>query len=222
MDSNSTTIERAIEAATHGRYLVAPSKNGSAPLLVGFHGYAEPAETQMARLQASAGCDAWTTIAIQGMHRFYERRTNTVVASWMTRQDRELAMADNAAYVAAVVNTEWTSCRASHGVLYAGFSQGVAMAFRAAARSVLPVLGLIATGGDVPPEIEPAALGRIGQVLLCRGTEDKWYTQAKFDQDQLRLRDAGLAIIPCAFDGGHEWGDAVVAATAAFLKGRRP
>jgi predicted esterase len=213
-------IEHTIQTTTHGRYLVAASAPSS-PLIVGFHGYAESADTQMTRLQAIHGLDAWTAISVQGMHRFYERRTDTVVASWMTRQDRELAIADNVAYVAAIIDAESNAHQAATGVVYAGFSQGVAMAFRAAVTSARPVLGLIAAGGDVPPEIDRSALGRVGHVLLCRGAEDKWYTEATFEHDQARLRDAGVKVTAHAFDGGHEWSDAVVAAAAGFLKDRR-
>ena len=211
-------IERTIQTTTHGRYLVAASP--SAPLLVGFHGYAESADTQMTRLRAIPGVDAWTTICIQGLHRFYERRTDTVVASWMTRQDREVAIADNVAYVAAIIDAEWNAHQVAAGVVYAGFSQGVAMAFRAAIKSARPVLGVIAAGGDVPPEIDAQALARIGHVLLCRGAEDKWYTDPKFAHDQARLGEAGVKVTAHAFDGGHDWSDAVVTAAAGFLKER--
>ena len=44
---------------------------------------------------------SWTRVAIQGLHRFYRGRSRTTVASWMTRQDRELLIADNVAYVDA-------------------------------------------------------------------------------------------------------------------------
>ena len=50
------------------------------------------------------GADRWRLVSIQGLHRFYQRRADEVVASWMTRQDRELAIADNLAYVAAVID----------------------------------------------------------------------------------------------------------------------
>jgi len=220
MDSQMTSAERTIGIATHGRYLVVRANATSAPLLVGFHGYAESADTQLGRLHSIPGCDAWTTVSIQGLHRFYERRTDSVIASWMTRQDRELAIADNTAYVAAVVQREWTSTGAAGGVVYAGFSQGVAMAFRAAVNSVRPVLGLIAVGGDVPPEIEPGALTGIGHVLLCRGARDQWYTDDKFAKDRTRLREAGVSLTALEFDGGHEWGEAVLDASRSFLQGR--
>jgi predicted esterase len=213
-------FERTIQVTTHGRYLVAPAKLASGPLLVGFHGYGEAAETQMARLRAIPGVDAWTTVSIQGLHRFYERRTDSVVASWMTRQDRDLTIADNTAYVSTVVEAEWRAQGASAGVVYAGFSQGVAMAFRAAMKSPRPVLGLIAAGGDVPPEIDGSALGRVVSALLCRGDDDKWYTASKFQQDQIRLLAAGVALTAHAFAGGHEWSEQVVDASARFLDDR--
>ena len=127
-------IERSIAATTHGRYLVVPPA-GAAPagLLVGFHGYAEGAESQLERLRAIPGAERWGLVAIQGLHRFYQRRTNEVIASWMTRQDRDLAIADNLAYVEGVIDAVSREIapltRARHGWCCAAFSQGVAMAF---------------------------------------------------------------------------------------------
>jgi hypothetical protein len=46
----------------------------------------------------------WLLVAVQALHPFYTK-SERVVASWMTREDRELAIADNLAYVAAVVET---------------------------------------------------------------------------------------------------------------------
>src|ERR1700716_1960617 len=103
--NSDPAIERTIAANTHGRYLVVPAAAAApAGLLVGFHGYAEGAEMQLERLRAIPGSDRWRLVAIQGLHRFYQRRTNEVIASWMTRQDRELAIADNLAYVNAVID----------------------------------------------------------------------------------------------------------------------
>ena len=104
-------IERTIATGTHGRYLVVPpAADGPAPVLIGFHGYAEAAETELDRLRAIPGADRWRLVSIQGLHRFYQRRRDEVIASWMTRQDRELAIADNRGYVAAVLDAlerEW-------------------------------------------------------------------------------------------------------------------
>lgn len=209
-------IERAIAAATHGRYLVdVPSTGGPWPLLVGLHGYGEGADAQLERLRATPGVGRWMLVVVQGLHRFYRGRTNDVVASWMTSQDRERAIADNLAYVAAVVEAVSREWKTDGRVVFAGFSQGVAMAFRAAAAAKAD--GVIALGGDVPPELEPAALAGISAVLIARGTRDAWYTGEKYEADVRRLRAAVPAVDAVAFDAGHEWTPEFSRAAADFL-----
>ena len=86
-------IIKTIEARTHGRYLVEPRAAGS-PLLVGFHGHAENAEIMLENLRAIR--DGWSLVSVQALHRFYTKR-GEVVATWMTKQDRELEIANNTA-----------------------------------------------------------------------------------------------------------------------------
>ncbi len=215
-------IERTIPTGTHGRYLVEPpARAGVAPVLIGFHGYAEPAETQLDRMRAIPGAGGWTLVSIQGLHRFYQRRTNEVVAGWMTRQDRELAIADNLAYVAGVMDAVARDWPGAPRVVLAGFSQGVAMMFRAAVAVERPVDGVIAVGGDIPPEIDAVRLGRLHSALVCRGTRDEWYTAVKFDDDLRRLAEAGVALRPLTFDGGHEWTDEVMRTASSFMNDPR-
>jgi len=148
-----------------------------------------------------------------GFHGYAE-----VVASWMTHQDRDLAIADNVGYVSSVVDAVSGEWPGSGPLVFTGFSQGVAMSVRAAAASPRTVDAVVSVGGDVPPELDAAALGRIARVLICRGAADAWYTTAKFDADIGRLRVAGVAVTPLTFDGGHEWSEPVIRAAGAFLQ----
>ncbi|OFW23269.1 MAG: hypothetical protein A3H97_12365 [Acidobacteria bacterium RIFCSPLOWO2_02_FULL_65_29] len=207
-----------IAVSTHGRYLTEAPAADPTGLLIGCHGYGENADIQLERLRSVAGAGAWLLVSIQGLHRFYRSRTDEVVASWMTRQDRECAIADNVAFVSAVVDEVASASRVESPLVFAGFSQGVAMAFRAACGSTRSVGGVIAVGGDVPPEIGRGELARIPIVLLARGERDEWYTAAKWTADQARLRDAGVDVRAVAFDGGHEWHDAVNREAAALLQ----
>src|SRR6059036_125282 len=102
-DGARLAIERTIETITHGRYLISPGSGPDAPLHAGFHGYGETAEDEMNRLRGIPRIDQWTVVSIEGLHQFYRRRTNEVVSSWMTLRNRELAIADNTAYVSSVV-----------------------------------------------------------------------------------------------------------------------
>jgi predicted esterase len=191
-------------------------------MLIGFHGYAEDAEAQLERLRAVPESARWLTVSIQALHPFYRRRTDRVVASWMTRQDREWAIIDNAAYVATSIDAvaaEWPTLPA---VVFAGFSQGVAMAFRAAVHTNRPVAGVVAAGGDIPPELTTSALKGVPAVLLARGTSDDWYTGEKFAADERRLRECSVSVRALEFNGGHEWSTEVIAAASDLLRESYP
>jgi len=191
---------RSVEARVHGRMLV--RTGDPRRLLVGFHGYAESADTHLAELLRIPGAGEWTVVAIQALHRFYNRRTPEVVASWMTGQDRELAIADNLAYVRSAVATLGEHDR----LVFAGFSQGASMAYRAAA--AIPADALIILGGDLPPDvIAQKRVQPLPSVLVGRGERDDWFTAEKLEHDSSFLRTAARDVTTCVFDGGHEWTD---------------
>lgn len=210
---------RSLPALIHGRVLVEgvdePSRRGR--LLVGFHGYGETLEEHFAELERIHGAERWTLASIQGLHRFYRTKTGEVVASWMTKQDRERAILDNLAWVGGVLATLRTEVDAERTVVV-GFSQGVAMAFRAAHRCGAPIDGLIALAGDVPPDVAADRPERLPPVLLGRGTEDEWYSETKMARDLAILEKAGVETGVCVFDGGHVWADPFREAAGRFLE----
>ncbi len=213
--SDAETSVAAIEARTHGRYLVRPPRTaGPSPLLVGFHGYAEAAGDHMQALQTIPGSDAWLLVAVQALHSFYTR-DQRVVASWMTRDDRELAIADNIEYVGRVLARVRADYRTSSTLVFSGFSQGGAMAYRAAVN--YPADGLIVLAADVPPDIVERPAVPLPPILLGRGSKDAWYTGEKLGADRDTLARINARVEVCVFDGGHTWTDAFRTAAAAFL-----
>lgn len=207
-----------IPTLIHGRVLV---QEVASPLavVVGFHGYMENAGIQMARLVTLAGRERWTLISVQGLHRFYRGRTEDVVAGWMTRQDREEMIADNIAYVDAAIEA---AAPAGVPLFTAGFSQGVAMAFRAGVRGRRRAGAIIAVGGDVPPELLIDTSIRFPAVLLARGERDEWYTSAKMEADEVSLRGGAVppSVNALTYPAGHEWTADVSAAAGRFLRAR--
>ena len=216
----SAAAVRTIAATIHGRYLVARADApGSAPLLVGFHGYGENAERHLTELDRIPNSKRWTRVAVQALHRHYSQSRRHVVGSWMTRQDRELAIADNIAYVRDVVGAVRGEYDTTGTLVYCGFSQGVAMAYRAALRVGQACRGIIALAGDVPPELQSAPDAAWPPVLIGRGRLDEWYTREKMDADLAFLEGAGVPATPRVFDGGHEWTDEFRADAGRFLAG---
>ena len=206
----------------HGRYSVRLASGDPAGLLVGCHGYAQSAESFALDLEAIPGVERWLLVSVQGLHRFYTRG-GAVVASWMTSQDRELMIADNTAYlrqVVAQVRAEQAAVLGTSAPLvFLGFSQGVAMAFRAAADHPDDCAGIVALGGDVPPDVR-AATASLPPVLLGRGSTEEWYTEERMRSDVAWLRGIGTDLTLCEYAGGHEWTDPFRSAAAAFLTRR--
>jgi predicted esterase len=159
------------------------------------------------------GAERWTRVAVQALHRVYRGRTPEVVASWMTSQDRDEMIADNIAYVEAVVRA--IAPRAGVAVVHAGFSQGAAMAFRAAVHG--GAAGIISVGGDVPPDVL-AGRDVIPPVFLARGDKDDWYSGAQHERDAEALRARGVSVEPFVYAGGHAWTADVSVAAAAWLE----
>ena len=204
---------RTIATPTHGRYLV-DIPGHSRATLVGFHGYQENAAIHLDALRRIANGREIGLVSVQGLHRFYTRAT-TVVAGWMTSEDRELAIADNTAYVANVLAAVAEEFGITRPLIYVGFSQGVAMAYRAAALVQRPCDGIIALAGDVPPDVAPLAAS-LPKVLLGRGTEDNWYDAAKAAAD-LTILKPSTTVVEHVFEAGHVWDPSFIARAGEFV-----
>ena len=206
-------LPRTIAAQVHGRYLLrVPSAPGPWPALFSFHGYGEDAETNMAALHRIPHVDGWLLVAVQALHPFYTK-SQRIVANWMTSQDRERAITDNIAYVRSVVDAVGREYPITELIVFAGFSQGAAMAYRAAAH--VPSGGLIALAGDLPPDVDPPQ--RLPHVLVCRGLTDDWYTEEKMAKDVGRLGHLAASVETRVLTGGHEWTDAFAETAGEYL-----
>ena len=191
-----------IETTVHGR--VHFENRSAERLLIGFHGYAETAEAHLAELEKIPGIEEWSVAAVQALHPFYSKGGTVIEANWMTSLDRELAIADNINYVRRVL-AELPSART---VVFLGFSQGAAMAARAAIHT--SAAGLIMLAGDVPPDARSLPMPPL---LLARGIRDEWYTEEKLKEDLKYV----VPVTTLQFDGGHEWTDEFRAAAGNFL-----
>ena len=214
----SEILRRTIPATTVGAYLVRVPEGGRpAPWLLGFHGYGENAEACMAELQRIPGTSAFVTVAVQALHRFYHPKHDDVVGSWMTKVDREQAIADNTRYVDGVLAALAAEAPSDGRLVYLGFSQGACMAYRAAARGARPARGVIALGGDLPPELGDDPSVTLPPVLIGRGDRDHVYTEEKLAADLDLLRPRGTVEV-ARFDGGHQWTDDFRKVAGTFLQ----
>jgi predicted esterase len=205
-------------ASVHGRVLVDRATDPIG-VLVGFHGYAQVAEDMLEQLGMIPGAERWTRVSIQALHPFYTRGDSKVVASWMTRQDRELAIADNIAYVESACTSELVHMehKGFSPCVFVGFSQGAAMAYRAALRTSVRGAGIVALAGDIPPDVKDVPSVAWPPVLIGVGDREEWYAGDKLESDLAYLREWSVRHDLVKFSGGHEWTDAFRSAVGEFL-----
>jgi predicted esterase len=205
-----------VPALVHGRVLLEAPAEATA-LVVGFHGYAQTGEDALEFLRPLASGKPWALAAPQALHPFYRPKDQAVVAGWMTRQDRELALADNVAYAARAVGELLARVPSVRKLAFVGFSQGVAMAYRAAARGGHRVDAIVALAGDLPPELRNDGWDARAPVLIGRGSREEWYSEQKLADDLAAFAALGTPVEVCRFDGGHEWAAPMVERARAFL-----
>ena len=209
-----TTHIRTIAARTHGRFLVrAPDVPAPWQTLVGFHGYRENAAMHLTTLESIPGAESWLLVAVQGLHRFY-MKGGDVGASWMTKEDRELAISDNVDYVGHVLDAVGAEFPVAERA-FIGFSQGVAMAFRTAAH--FAARALIVAGADVPPDVLAGTAVPLPPVVYGRGDRDVLYTTEMHSRDVAALERLGVQVDRVTFHGGHELAPEFLAAVGQRL-----
>ena len=226
-DPASSPLVRHAPATVHGRYLVRPpapqpgaTAKAAAPWLIGFHGQAQSAAVMLEPFVQAAPSDHWLVASVQALHPFPVRSTGATGFNWMTREDRELHIATNIEYVNAVCDQLVTEFGAPSLIVFAGFSQGVAMAYRAALAGSRPAAGIIAGCGDVPPEFRDAPDATRQpwpRVLAATGAADDWHTPARLADDVALLAQHAPHVESRVCAGGHEWGAELIAHARAFL-----
>lgn len=188
----------------HGRVGVVGDPATATEAWLIFHGYGMLAQGILHWFEPAERPDR-LLVAPEGLSRFYQERNGmrTVGASWMTREDREQELLDQASYLDLVV-AELIGTIPRLEVH--GFSQGVATAARWVVRGVRPVAKLVCWGGTIPPEIPPAELAGVlrgAPVEMVVGDRDKWVAPELVAADVERLNAGGCPANLHQFDGGH-------------------
>lgn len=211
-------LEKSLPVEVSGHFLLAlPDNEGPWPVLCGFHGYGETAREQLDRLQGIEGAENWLICSLQALHPFYLPRHKEVGASWITREHRDTMIGENLAYVESVLDWLDRHYAIADTVVYAGFSQGAAMACRAAAHRPEDCSGLIIHGNALPEELETDNLAPLPPLFLSRTDRDQVYPESAFEKDLKCCQKAGLDLTPFTCEGTHGWPEALNEPLANFL-----
>jgi predicted esterase len=143
-------------------------------------------------------------IAPEGLHRFYwEKFSGRVVASWMTKEDREIDIQDYINYLDMVYEEVMQSLnKAPVKLMMLGFSQGTSTICRWIAAKKLPVHRLLLWAGSLPADIDFSHFKSF-KIYFFAGDEDEFVKQEQLEETEKQLLSNGLSYEIIRYHGKH-------------------
>jgi len=167
------------------------------------HGYGQLAKDFL-QLFESIDNDSNFLIAPEGLNRFYSRhRTQTVVSTWMTSEDRHNEIKDYITYLDNLyshLNLHHSKAR----IIVLGFSQGVATASRWINATENRVDDFVIYAGEIAKELLTPFSEKIKSLPLIyvTGKSDPLITREEHLKVYEMMKNLKAHILE--FDGGHE------------------
>lgn len=190
-------------------------------LLAVLHGWGQNAPSFLRRFAALKKSNV-VVVAPQAPHQFYlDMETKKVGFSWLTAYDRRTAMQDITAMLDTVLSAVKQEFDMEVEPFLLGFSQGVSIAYRYAILGANPVSGVIACGGDLPPDVAAALPSRTPvPVLLIHGKRDGIVPVSKCEAAAAGLSALGWNHESRIFDGDHDIPGEIVEDLFAWIRKR--
>lgn len=165
-------------------------------------------------------------IAPEALSRYYLsppsaalRPDNPVGAIWMTREDRDAEVADQARYLDLLYGEVFMAIdRDAVRLWVLGFSQGVATVARWLARDTIQADRVVLWAGMIPPELDAKGartLSARAPVTVVVGSSDEFATPKVVAAQEARLRELGVPFTAQRFEGGHDLTDDALLELAA-------
>ncbi len=169
------------------------------------HGYGQSAAGFLDECEPLLS-DGRLLVAPEALSRFYLRSgRGPVGASWMTREERALEIADYLRYLDLLAR-QLPQAGAERRACVLGFSQGAATAWRWASLAETQVDRLILWAGGIPPDLDLAASRerlRSMRIDLVRGTQDEAFDEQASSAVSSSLAEHGIGHGCQLFEGDH-------------------
>lgn len=223
-----TFEQRHITVPKTARYAVMGSFDAElSEVWIVCHGHGQLAARFLSRFTPLERADR-LFVAPEALSRYYLSATNAihgpdtpVGATWMTREDRDAEIADQARYLNLLYEEIFERVdRSSVRFWVLGFSQGVATVSRwlGEARAGISPDRVVLWAGMIPPDLDAdraSALSARAPVTMVVGSRDEFATPKVVAAQEARLRELGVAFTTQYFEGGHDLSDSALLEVAA-------
>lgn len=181
------------------RYFTAGNPTASKVYIL-LHGYGMLANAMIEKLQLEEDTDCFY-IAPEGLSRFYWKGFDgNVVASWMTKEDRQDEINDYIKYLNLLFN-EFDFSNKSINIL--GFSQGVATMSRWLIQTKFKIDKLIFWAGEPPADIDYTLIfNSVKKAYFVYGNLDVFINEIQLEIIKQRLKSVAIEYV--SFEGKHE------------------
>ena len=147
-------------------------------------------------------------VAPEGLSRYYTNHARREVgASWMTREDRLVDIANYVRYLDALYDHVLGTIRRTQvAVTVLGYSQGAATAARWISHGRAIADRLVLWGELLPPDLDlDSAWGKLedARLTFVVGREDVYVDEARLAESEALLLDRDIPFETVRYDGGH-------------------
>ncbi len=201
-------IYQNISFKTQGRYaILGELSSNTKSILFVFHGQGQLSKFFIQKFKALTS-QGFTIIAPEGLHNYYlEGIAGRVGASWMTSENRLVAIANYISFLNNVLQDVKRKSSPSVKLHLLGFSQGTATVSRWVEQSNFNFEQLILWGGALPPDLNKELIfSRMkGKPLLqVVGNNDPYITPEHKKEIDKRIKKYKLSVSINYYKGGHE------------------
>lgn len=193
--------------------------NAETRCLVVLHGWGQNSRSFIRKFDALKQQNI-LVIAPQAPHQFYlDMATRKVGFGWLTAFDRDRGIATAVTALDTILSHVEGKTGAPLKPVLLGFSQGVSMAWRYAVHGGRAAVGVIACGGDLPPDVEEVLSVRSRfPVMLVHGKDDSIVPFSKGEAAEAVLLSLGITPETLFFDGGHDLPEGLLARLPGWME----
>ncbi len=200
-------LQKNIITPKTARYFVSGDlKNEIKTIYFVCHGYGQLAGYFIRNFEILEADDT-LIVAPEGLHRFYwEKFSGRVVASWMTKEDRESDIKDYINYLDLVYREVMEELKNKPlRIIVLGFSQGATTVCRWLNSTKIPVDGLILWAGSIPSDIQLMQdYFATFKTYFVVGNADEFIQEKEVKEYESVLIKMNIPFEIIRYDGKHE------------------
>ena len=176
-------------------------------MIIALHGYGQLVKYFIRKFEAFSS--EYLIVCPEGPHRFYLKGSSgRVGASWMTKEAREMDIADNVHWLNDLLD-ELKQSYTPDSITLLGFSQGAATAARWYQQNPELFDQLILWAAVFPPDLERGSFPIIPSMHFVLGNQDEYYQGVEAEILKNNYLDLGFKVH--AYEGTHDIDSKVVA-----------